>query len=59
MTANHEELRRKYEVLAQLLNDLGVYTSADGEALFMRDESWFYVEETHEPGEPKSVWRVV
>lgn len=59
MTANREELRRKYEELAQYLNDRGVYTSEDGEALFMRDESWFYVEEVHEPGEPKSTWRVV
>lgn len=59
MTANREELRHKYEALAKYLNDHDVYTSEDGEALFMRDESWFYVEETHEPGESKPVWRVV
>lgn len=51
--------RRKYEELAQYLNEHGVYTSEDGEALFMADASSFYVEETRPQGEPKSVWKVV
>lgn len=59
MTANREELRRKYEALAQYLNDHGVFTSEDGEALFMPDATSLYVEETHPQGELKSVWRVV
>ncbi len=51
--------RRKYEDLARYLNEQGVYTSEDGEALFMTDDSLYYIEETRPPGESKSVWRVV
>lgn len=59
MTASRDEDRRNYEELARFLNEHGVYTSEDGEALFMHDGSSFYVEEIHEPGELRSVWRVV
>ena len=59
MSVDREELRRKYEALEKYLNDHDVYTSEDGEALFMDDDSSFYLEEVHEPGEPKSVWRLV
>lgn len=60
MHKNDQDMRRKYEVLANLLNEFGVYTSEDREALFMRDDSSFYLEETFaNEGEPKSTWRVV
>lgn len=52
--------RQKYEELAAFLNQHRVYTSEDGEALFMEDSSSHYVEETFPTtGEPRSVWKVV
>ena len=53
-------MREKYEELARLLNELGVYTSEDGDALFIDDDcSSYWVEETfNNEGPPKATWVV-
>jgi hypothetical protein len=53
--------RRKYEEVAQFLNERGVYTSEDGEALFLKgDASSYYLEEVgNNEGPPNPTWKVV